>query len=91
MDETTNAVLEAIKDQREWAQAELETAKVSLHFSAIFDYQRLKYSYRTEGFLRCNIAGWRFVWIDTSKHHAIYSDRTHGLRIGRFIVRASRA
>lgn len=45
------------------------------------------YTYREAGFFRMNVCGWRFVLIDTARHFAVYTDRTHGLHLGRFIVR----
>ena len=50
----------------------------------------LRYHARASGFFRVNICGWRFVVIDTAKHRACYSDRTHGIRLCRFLFRLSR-
>lgn len=48
------------------------------------------YGYCERGFYRMSFFGWRLVLIDTKKHRAMFSDRTLGWHIGRFIVRASR-
>lgn len=50
---------------------------------------RYKYSAREPGFFRLSMFGWRFVAYDTRRTWVIYSDRTHGVRVGRFLFRCA--
>lgn len=46
--------------------------------------------YWERGFFRVNLFGFRFAVINTRKHFALFSDRTAGLHIGRWIFRLHR-
>lgn len=50
----------------------------------------VKYHHREPGFFRMCFCGWRLVAIDTRKHRACYTDRTHGWKIGPLIFRFHR-
>lgn len=49
-----------------------------------------QYRWRAPGFLRMNVCGWRFMFIDRRKCHPCYSDRAHGWNFGPFIFRVHR-
>lgn len=70
------------------------TADIAAFGSQLYQARKLlrraKYHYRCAGFFRMNVAGWRLVLIDTRRHRAVYSDRAHGICLGKFIVRVSR-